>query len=177
MKKLSILTLTVIALGGLASTAYASGVHFTKAGVTFTADPNVLTLTASGAIAGLGNGAIVTIAATADPTTTCTNQGGNPAPGQNPAPIILTGTTGVPDTGGKNGSRPFSVTTDPPTQPTDASDAGCPNDSWTAHIDSLCFTSATLTFQQPDKNGNLVTVLTKTFFFVPCLTSGSVFFP
>src|SRR6266542_4708758 len=79
MKKLSILTLTVIALGGLASTAYASGVHFTKAGVTFTADPNVLTLTASGAIAGLGNGALVTIAPTADPTTTCTNQGGNPA--------------------------------------------------------------------------------------------------
>jgi len=139
--------LAITALGGLALTASASGVHLTKAGVTFTADHNVLTLTASGAIAGLGNGAIVTISATA---------------------ITLTGTTGVPDTGSKNGNRPFSVTTDQPTQPTDASDAGCPNDSWTAHIDDLCFTSATLTFQQPDKNGNLVTVLTQQFFFNPC---------
>jgi len=161
--------LAITAFGGLASTASASGVHITKAGVTFTADHNVLTLTASGQIAGLGNGAIVTISATANPTTTCTNQGGNAAPGQNPAPITLTGTTGVPDTGSKNGSRPFSVTTTPPTQPTDASDAGCPNDSWTAHIDDLCFTSATLTFQQPDKNGNLVTVLTVgPIFFNPC---------
>jgi hypothetical protein len=160
--------LAITALGGLALTAYASGVHLTKAGVTFTADHTNLTLNASGAIAGLGNGATVTLTATANPTTTCTNQGGNAAPGQNPAPIVLTGTTAIPDGGGKNGSRPFSVTTNPPTQPTDASDAGCPNDSWTASIDDLCFTSATLTFQQPDKNGILQTVLTKQFFFNPC---------
>jgi hypothetical protein len=162
--------LAMTILGGLALTAYASGVHITKAGVSFVADHTNLTLTASGAIAGLGNGAIVNITATADPTTTCTNQGANPAPGQNPAPIILTGTATVsPDTNGRNGSRAFSVTTDKPSQPTDASDAGCPNDNWTASIDDLCFTSATLTFQQPDKNGNLVTVLTKTFNFNPCL--------
>src|SRR5947207_13607356 len=89
--------LPITARGGLASTASASGVRITKAGVTFTADHNVLTLPASGQIAGLGNGAIVTISATANPTTACTNQGGNPAPGQSPAPITLTGTTGVPE--------------------------------------------------------------------------------
>jgi hypothetical protein len=161
--------LAITALGGLAVTAFASGVHITKAGVTFTADHNNLTLNASGQIAGLGNGAIVTLVATANPTTTCTNQGGNAAPGQNPAPITVSGSTAIPDTGGKNGSRPFSVTTNPPTQPTDGTDAGCANDTWTASIDDLCFTSATLTFQQPDKNGNLVTVLTKTYNFNPCL--------
>ena len=155
-------------LGGLALTAYASGVHITKAGVTFVADHNNLTLTASGQIAGLGNGAIVSLVATADPTTSCTNSGGNKAPGQNPAPITVSGSTALPDGNGTNGSRPFSVTTNPPTQPTSAKAAGCPNDGWTAHIDDLCFTSATLTFQQPDKNGNLVTVLTKTFNFNPC---------
>ncbi|SRR6266487_1250895 len=161
--------LAITALGGLALTASASGVHIqNKPALTFTADHTNLTLTASGVIAGLGNGAIVTITATANPTSTCTNQGGNAAPGQNPAPITLTGTAPISDTGGHAGSRPFSVTTTPPTQPTDASDAGCPNDSWTAHIDDLCFTSATLTFQQPDKNGNLVTVLTQQFFFNPC---------
>src|SRR2546429_9648441 len=120
--------LAITALGGLASIAYASGVHITKAGVTFTADHNNLTLTASGQIAGLGNGAIVLMSATADPTTTCTNQGGNQAPGQNPAPITVTGSSAIPDTGGRNGSRPFTVTTNPPTQPTDAKAAGGPND-------------------------------------------------
>jgi hypothetical protein len=161
--------LAITALGGLASIAFASGVHIQKPGATFTADHNNLTLNASGVIAGLGSGAIVTITAQANPTTTCTNQGGNQAPGQNPGSITVSGTTGIPDANAKNGSRPFSVTTDPPSQPTDASDAGCANDNWTAHIDDLAFTSATLTFQQPDKNGNLVTVLTQTFFFNPAL--------
>jgi hypothetical protein len=160
--------LAITILGGLALTAYASGVHFGKPGPSFVADHNNLTLTATGQIAGLGNGAIVSMVATADPTTSCTNNGGSQAPGQNPAPITVSGSTALPDGNGTNGSRPFSVTTNPPSQPTSGKAGGCPNNTWTAHIDDLCFTSATLTFQQPDKNGNLVTVLTKTFNFNPC---------
>ena len=160
--------LAITILGGLTLTAYASGVHFTKAGVSFVADHNNLTLTASGQIAGLGNGATVTLSVTADPTTTCTNAGGNAAPGQNPAPIVVTGAVALPDGDGTNGNRPFSVTTNPPTQPSGGKAGGCPNNSWTAHIDDLAFTSATITVQQLDKNGNPVTVLTKTFNFNPC---------
>src|SRR5207244_1157626 len=155
--------LAVTALGGVAVTALATGVHFTKAGVTFTADHNNLTLNASGAVAGLGNGVVVSLSATADPTTTCTNSGGNAAPGQNPAPITVTGATALPDADGRNGSRPFSVTTNPPTQPTSGKAGGCPNNSWTASIDDLAFTRAPLTFQQPDKTGNLVTVSTRPY--------------
>ena len=161
--------LAITALGGLAVTAIASGVHFQKGSPTFTADHNNLTLNASGVIAGLGNGATVTLSATAIPTTTCTNQGGNQAPGQNPGSITVTGASALPDANGTNGSRPFTVTTNPPAQPSSGKAGGCPNNTWTAHIDDLCFTSATLTFQQLDKNGNPVTVLTKTFNFNPCL--------
>lgn len=161
--------LAITALGGLAVTAIASGVHFQKGSPTFTADHNNLTLNASGQIAGLGGGAIVNITATGNPTTTCTNQGGNQAPGQNPGSITITGTAPVSDSGGKNGSRPFTVTTQPPSQPSSGKAGGCPNDSWTASIDDICFTSATLSFQQLDKKGNLVTVLTQTFNFNPCL--------
>ena len=153
----------------VALTAVASGVHFTKAGVSFVADHNNLTLTASGQISGLGNGAIVSLSATANPTTTCTNGGGTQAPGQNPGSITVTGATALPDANGTNGSRPFSVTSNPPTQPTSGKAGGCPNNSWTATIDDLAFTSATLTFQQPDKNGNLVTVLTQSYTFNPPL--------
>jgi hypothetical protein len=161
--------LAITILGGLTLTAIASGVHFQKGSPTFVADHDNLTLTASGQIAGLGNGAIVSLVATADPTTSCTNNGGTKAPGQNPAPITVSGSTALPDGDGTNGSRPFSVTTNPPTQPTSGKAGGCPNNTWTAHIDDLCFTSATLTFQQPDKNGSLVTVLSKTVNFNPCL--------
>ena|SRR5712691_2379132 len=140
--------LAITSLGGLASTASA-GVHY-LGDVTFTKDCATLTLTASGRIAGLGNAnAIVSISAAANPTTTCTSPGGNQSPGQNPAPIILTGVASVNnDADPKNGSRSFMVTTDPPTQPTNAKTAGCPNKNWTAHIDNLDFTSATITVTQ-----------------------------
>jgi len=52
---------------------------------------NGLALAVSGALSGLGNGdVLVSITATANVTSTCTNQGGNAAPGQNPAPTTVT---------------------------------------------------------------------------------------
>jgi hypothetical protein len=74
-----------------------------------------LTLSASGELSGLGNtDVLVTLNATADPVATCTNQGNNQAPGQNPAPIQVTGSVAIPQDEIKNGNTPFAVLTNPP---------------------------------------------------------------
>jgi len=170
MKKLSIITCSMIALAGFMATNTARGqnVHY-LGDVTFSKDCNTLTLSASGRIAGLGNAdATVDITAMANPTTTCTSPGGNEAAGQNPAPITLTGVATVnPNTDPKNGSRSFLVSTDPPAQPTRAKTAGCPNNNWTAHIDNLDFTSATITVKQ----GNRTVLGPTTFNFNPPISA------
>jgi hypothetical protein len=151
--------------------AYASSVHL-KGGKN--AEPAFvdggLFLSASGALSGLGNGdVVVEISATGNVTSTCTNQGNNPAPGQNPAPITLTGTQVIPEEEIKNGTTPFDVrTTSAPATIAGAPD--CPNPNWTESIDDVAFTSATIRVFQPA--GNLV--LTVSCSISPPSSNGSV---
>jgi len=113
-------------------TAYASSVHL-KGGAN--AEPaftdNVLTLAASGELSGLGNGdVLVKITAMANPVATCQNPGSGEhfPPGQNPAPVTVTGSVSIPESEIKNGNTPFTVETDPPVTPVPgAPDCSNPN--------------------------------------------------
>jgi hypothetical protein len=145
------------------SPAAASSVHLkggANAEPTFT--DNILQLNAAGNLAGLGNGdVLVTMTATADVTATCTNPAGaNQPPGQNPAPITVTGSEAIPASEIKNGNTPFSVTTEAPVTPIPGA-PDCPNPQWTESITDLAFTSATITVEQPP--GTLVLTVTCTF--------------
>lgn len=108
-------------------------------------------LRASGALAGLGNGDVyVFLDATANATTSCQNPGNGEhfPPGQEPDPVSVSGSTVIPDEQLKNGTTPFSVTTDE-APATIAGAPDCPNASWTEHLLDLAFTTATITVEQP----------------------------
>jgi hypothetical protein len=171
MKRALIALTAVVAVGAFAGAAQASSVHL-KGGAN--AEPaftdNGLSLTAAGALSGLGNGdVLVNIVAQADVTSTCTNQGGNAAPGQNPAPITVSGSQAIPDSQVKNGTTPFGVITTPP-DPIIAGAPDCPNTNWSEAITDLAFTSAVITVEQPV--GTLV--LTVSCTFSPPTSDGAV---
>jgi hypothetical protein len=116
-----------------------------------------LALEASGELAGLGyENVVITMDAEADVESTCTNQGGHQAPGQNPAPITVSGTATLdPSEFKKNGNTPFAVITEEP-DPIIPGAPDCPNPNWTETIEDLLFTSAVITVEQPEGTTVLV---------------------
>ncbi|HYP23978.1 MAG TPA: hypothetical protein VEV43_10420 [Actinomycetota bacterium] len=140
--------LGVVAAVAVSSVALAANVHF-KDDPVFTDQGT--TLRATGSLAGLGN-KDVTITLTATGTAsdiTCTNKGGKVAPGQNKPKVTTVGQTSIPVTEVKNGNVSFAVETAQPF--VTAKQAGCPNNNWTATVNDVDFTSATITVVQGGK--------------------------
>jgi hypothetical protein len=168
MKKKLPLILSLVLAATLAS---AASVHLKggkNAEPTFYDDG--LFLSVSGAIAGLGNGdVLITLEARGIPTATCTNQGGNQAPGQNPAEVVLTGFVPIPEGYLKNGTTPFLVKTDMPVTPVIGA-PDCPNPNWTEDIVDVAFTFATITVYQPIGTA----VLTVDCSIVPASSDGQI---
>ncbi|MEW6268650.1 MAG: hypothetical protein AB1689_05055 [Thermodesulfobacteriota bacterium] len=107
-----------------------------------------LALQAAGNLAGLGNGdVVVTLTAQADVTAVCANRGRNEPPGQNPAPITVTGAQAIPEEEIKNGNVSFNVQTRSPVTPIPGA-PDCPNPNWTESITDLAFTSALIVVEQ-----------------------------
>jgi hypothetical protein len=161
MKRITLTLFTLIALASTTLVAVRAANPHYKKGPSIV--DNGATATATGTIAGLGNGnVIVTINfPNASGTTTCSNPGnGNQADGQNPAtPAATSGSQLI--TRVKNGSVSFTVTTDPPENPTPQA-AGCPNGQWTAAFDNITFGAGVLTVQQETSQGSGIYVIVLT---------------
>lgn len=158
MNKKSILTLTVALLA--IPLAHAASVHF-KGGLPKFTDLGT-TLKTCFSLAGLGNQDVTIIVEAAGMiSTTCTNPGGNVAPGLNKTPFRETTQITIPSPQIKNGNVSVCLTTQTPPTPT-AVEAGCPNNNFTTTINSVDFTNATVTVVQGGQ-----TVLTKSFNLPP----------
>ena len=164
-KKPSALLLTVLLILALpVSVVFASSVHLKGGKNAKPAFTDLgLALEASGALSGLGGGDIlVSIVAGANVTSSCINPGNGEhrPPGQNPAPVTVTGSQAIPESEIDNGNVAFDVMTDAPDS-TIAGAPDCPNGGWTETIEDLAFTSATITVEQPV--GTVVLTVSCTF--------------
>src|SRR2546423_3430376 len=138
-------SLLITSLAISATLLYAASVHF-KNGPTFT--DNGTTLTTCASLAGLGNQDVtITVTTSGSGSTTCTNPGGNVSPGQNKVAVSASVSQTISSSQIKNGNLSFCETTPPPAS-TSATQAGCPNDTWTATIPAVVFTSAPITVVQ-----------------------------
>jgi hypothetical protein len=136
-----------VALTMSADVAFAQSGHFNDR--TWTCTDIGTQVECEGKVSGLGGTTFeVTLTASGIGSVECTNPGGNVAPGQDTA-IAAAGSSG-PQPTPRNGNFTFQgddavVTAEPvvPNTPT------CPNDSWTADVVDVMFTSdATLTLTE-----------------------------
>jgi hypothetical protein len=147
-----LLLLAVAIVGALAFSpaAFAQSGHFVG---TPTCTDEGTFLECSGKVAGLGGTTFrIDVSATGVADVTCTNPGGNVAPGQSFS-FAGAGSTGDQLTP-RNGQFRFSVETVAPTAPP----GSCPNPMWTATVTDVHFTDATLTLFEDSTVSDTITV-------------------
>ncbi len=149
-------------------TAFAASPHFKRGGsptctITITSAASTST-TCTATLSGLGNDTVVVYTTVSGSATyTCTNHGGNAAPGQNKVQVGPTTSpkTSFPADQIKNGNLSFTTQPAVLTAPTTVSGsaAGCPSATWTGTNPQLTVTSVTLFIEQPP--GTVIFTCTK----------------
>ena len=139
-KKIFSLMITVLlALAVTTSTAWAGGNVGLKS-VQF----SLGSLDVTGTLTGLGgyrDGVQVDLTATGTPVVTCVSPGGKDSPpGQNPSQVSATATQYITQIF-KNGTAPVAVSAEPTLT---GIQGGCTNNNWTARIDFVFWTHATI---------------------------------
>lgn len=143
MKKRILSILTVLLVATMMTSTVSAGGNVRFSGGANSVEWSLGSLVAKGALI-LGNTNVkVVLEASGEPVVTCANQGSNPAPGQNPPNISATGAQVLQERT-KNGKAPFDVEATPP-ETLPGSQGGCPNDTWTAHIDFVSWKAAKIT--------------------------------
>jgi len=140
-RKIPSIFIALLAAVLLTSTVFAGAIKFSNV------DFSLGSLIANGTLTGLGNDDVrVQLDASGFPQVICTNNGGNEAPGQNPPKVSASGDELLYgfDLSRKNGKSPFGVETNDPPEFVDPIVYGCPNDNWTAQIDFIFWTEATI---------------------------------
>jgi hypothetical protein len=142
MKKKILSILTVLVFVTLLTSTVSAGGNVGLGSVAF----SLGSLIAEGTFTGLGGykqGVTVELAASGIPVVTCTNQGGNQSPGQNPSTVSATGDQIIgPQFITKKGTAPLDVEAE--AGPITAIEGGCANGNWTAQIDFVFWTDATI---------------------------------
>jgi hypothetical protein len=111
------------------------------------------TVECRGKVAGLGGTTFtITVEATGTASVTCTNPGGNVAPGQSFTTTVA-GTSG-PFPTPRNGQARFTVESVTPTAPP----GSCPNPMWTATVTDVTFTTATVSLFEDSTLSDQATV-------------------
>lgn len=104
-------------------------------------------LEAIGTFHGLGGyseGVTVHLVASGDPYVSCTNQGGQQAPGQNPTKVTANGIQEITaDLITKKGTASLDISAEP--GELSGLEGGCPNNNWAALIEFVDWTNATIT--------------------------------
>src|SRR5262245_5196749 len=154
MNRKFISTLAVLLVSVVIPSAASAGGAVKLSHATFTLG----SLTATATLTGLGGyhqGVTAELAASGIPVVTCTNLGGNQAPGQNPSRVSARGeqVISVQDITRK-GTAPMDVTAK--AGQITGTEGGCPNDNWTAHIDFIYWTNAVISVRDTATNSLLL---------------------
>ena len=150
-KVFSLLVTVLLVVATTTSTASAGGNVGLK-GVQF----SIGSLDVAGTLTGLGgykDGVQVDLTATGNPVVTCVSPGGKDSPpGQNPSQVSATATQYITQIF-KNGTAPVNVSAEPTLN---GVQGGCANNNWTAQIDFVYWTHATIVVTNLSTGGVLL---------------------